>query len=38
MKNKFSEQLSLALDRHKESTQQQVADGDRNEFYEMINS
>ncbi|MCG0738800.1 helix-turn-helix domain-containing protein [Lactiplantibacillus plantarum] len=26
MKNKFSEQLSLALDRHKESTQQQVAD------------
>ncbi|MDI5786287.1 transcriptional regulator [Lactiplantibacillus plantarum] len=27
MKNKFSEQLSLALDRHKESTQQQVADG-----------
>ncbi|MBU7474851.1 transcriptional regulator [Lactiplantibacillus pentosus] len=27
MKNKFAEQLSLALDRHKESTQQQVADG-----------
>ena len=26
MKNKFSEQLSLALDRHKESTQQQIAD------------
>ncbi|MCG0752736.1 Prophage Lp2 protein 13 [Lactiplantibacillus plantarum] len=26
MKNKFAEQLSLALDRHKESTQQQIAD------------